>query len=102
MNPSAQFATGQTLGARQIEGILRESEAEFRRRGRFQLIFPGYANSISLYKAYFESSTEFGGGAGLGTTSGAGSAQVPSSISSQDSYGLNYLLHQRFLAKGIY
>lgn len=78
----------QNLSTRQVEQILRESEAEFRRRGSFNLIFPSFQFSISLYKNMFNGIDAYQATSGL--------------VAASDSYHLNQLLHQRFLKKDIY
>ena len=59
------------------ETILRESELEFKRKGKFMLVFPSNQSSICLYKNLFQQRE-----------------------ASQDS--LNWLLHNRFIERGIF
>lgn len=77
---------GKTFGSSMLskgqnEVILRESEAEFKRRGNFEMIFPHPQSQISFYKQLF---------------------QMKDFQSKKDSKSINYLLHQRYMERGIF
>ena len=68
------------LSNRQNEAVLRESEAEFKRRGKFHLIFPCSSSTICVYKNLFQTRD----------------------LSNNKESSINYLLHNRFLEKGYF
>ena len=80
-NAGYSLGMGNTvLSNRQNELVLRESEAEFRRRGKFHLIFPCISSTICVYKNLFQNRD----------------------ISNSKESSINYILHHRFLEKGYF
>ena len=80
LQPPPMFGSGGThfrTTNKKHETILRESEMEFRRKGKFMLVFPSNQSSICLYKNLFQQRE-----------------------ASQES--LNLLLHNRFIERGIF